>query len=332
MWREKSIEELKRLLIDWEVAYRSGAPKVPDRTYDYVLSLVREKEPDFDPVKYLPVSKEIKVGVDIPDIELIKTEDPSKITGGTPTLKADGVLVKVLNDNGRIIAATRGGIDVTSKILNALGDLKFYPGVTYMEAVYLSDKNDPSLRNAVSGDLMRKTHVLDPDVKFVLIGLRKLGGAWIPGYELNLRHPRIINVPIVKDWKTVITDTKKSYNKIPWDGIVFMNPEPKMALKISSEGAIVKVKEVRWEIGKTGRINPKIKFDPVHLGGVRISSASAHSYDYVQRNGIGPGAIVVINRVGMVIPVITNVIEPAEPSKPNIPYEVRGKHAMYKEV
>lgn len=103
------------------------------------------------------------------------------------------------------------------------------------------------------------------------------------------------------------------------------NPDFMVAFKEMSEDSIaqVKVKEVRWDIARTGYIKPVVVIEPVRLSGVTINHATAHNAKYVKDNRIGPGAVIKLTRSGDVIPYILEVVKPASkaqmPSKSEFP-------------
>ena len=70
------------------------------------------------------------------------------------------------------------------------------------------------------------------------------------------------------------------------------------------------VLEVQWNVSKDGYLKPKVKLEPVFIGGVKIEYATAFNAHFVEQNQIGVGTIVQLIRSGDVIPHILNVIEP----------------------
>jgi len=60
--------------------------------------------------------------------------------------------------------------------------------------------------------------------------------------------------------------------------------------------------DIKIEVGRTGVLTPRAVLEPVHIGGVTISSATLHNADYVIERDIRVGDSVVIKRAGEVIP------------------------------
>lgn len=92
------------------------------------------------------------------------------------------------------------------------------------------------------------------------------------------------------------------------------NPEHAFAFKmvISDQMAEAKVVDVLWEASKTGYLKPRVRIEPIHLGGVRIEYATGFNGKFIQDNHIGIGALIRIIRSGDVIPFIQSIIQPAE--------------------
>jgi DNA ligase (NAD+) len=95
------------------------------------------------------------------------------------------------------------------------------------------------------------------------------------------------------------------------------NPEHAFAFKmvLSDQKAEVKVVDVLWSPSKDGFLKPRVRIEPVNLGGVTIEYATGYNAKFIEDNMIGIGAIVEIIRSGDVIPKILKVIVPAEKAK-----------------
>ena len=95
------------------------------------------------------------------------------------------------------------------------------------------------------------------------------------------------------------------------------NPEHAFAFKmvLSDQKAEVKVVDVLWSPSKDGFLKPRVRIEPVSLGGVTIEYATGYNAKFIEDNIIGIGAIVEIIRSGDVIPKILKVVVPAEKAK-----------------
>lgn len=75
-----------------------------------------------------------------------------------------------------------------------------------------------------------------------------------------------------------------------------------IALKSVGEVAQSSVKEIVWQVGKSGRLSPVINIEPVELSGAVISKVTAHHAGYIVEHGLGKGALMSLKRSGFVIP------------------------------
>ena len=107
------------------------------------------------------------------------------------------------------------------------------------------------------------------------------------------------------------------------------NPEHSFAFKmvLSDQIAEVKVIDVIWTASKDGYLKPRVQFEPIMLGGVKIVQATGFNAKFIVENHIGLGATVSLIRSGDVIPHILDVIKPApEPMLPDVPYVWNATH------
>jgi DNA ligase (NAD+) len=91
-------------------------------------------------------------------------------------------------------------------------------------------------------------------------------------------------------------------------GAVGKGPRYIMAYKFSAEQAVTKIKEVVWQVGRTGALTPTATLEPVAVGGVTISRATLHNMDEIERLGLKIGDTVIIERAGDVIPKVIKVL------------------------
>ena len=102
------------------------------------------------------------------------------------------------------------------------------------------------------------------------------------------------------------------------------NPDHAFAFKmvLSDQIAEAKVIDVIWRPSKDGYIKPKVRIEPIRLGGVRIEYATGFNAAYIKNNKIGVGAMIKLIRSGDVIPYIMETIVPATHVKmPDLSYK-----------
>jgi NAD-dependent DNA ligase len=90
---------------------------------------------------------------------------------------------------------------------------------------------------------------------------------------------------------------------------------------LTEQIAEAKVVDVIWSASKDGYLKPRVRIEPVKLGGVTIEYATGFNGKFIQENWIGIGAIIEIIRSGDVIPYIKSVTMPADKAKmPEVAY------------
>ena len=101
------------------------------------------------------------------------------------------------------------------------------------------------------------------------------------------------------------------------------NPHHAFAFKmvLTDQIAEAKVVDVLWSASKDGYLKPRVRIEPVKLGGVTIEYSTGFNGKFIQENKIGIGAIIEIIRSGDVIPYIKSVTIAADKAKmPEVPY------------
>ena len=107
------------------------------------------------------------------------------------------------------------------------------------------------------------------------------------------------------------------------------NPDYSFAFKmvLSDQMAEAKVVDVIWTPSKDGLLKPRVRIEPIHLGGVQIEYATGFNGAFILNNNIGIGTIIELIRSGDVIPHIKSVTVPApEPKMPLVPYKWNETH------
>lgn len=113
------------------------------------------------------------------------------------------------------------------------------------------------------------------------------------------------SVPFDCDGVVIVVNDLNLWPKL---GIVGKGPRYIMAYKFSAEQATTKVKDVIWQVGRTGVLTPTAVLTPVAIYGVTVSRATLHNLDEIGRLGLKVGDTVILERAGDVIPKVVKVL------------------------
>ncbi len=86
-------------------------------------------------------------------------------------------------------------------------------------------------------------------------------------------------------------------------------PRWAIAYKFEAEECVTTVRDVRWQVGRTGKLTPLADLEPVELAGVTVRKATLNNYGDILRKDVKKGSKVLIRRSNEVIPEILGTVE-----------------------
>lgn len=104
-------------------------------------------------------------------------------------------------------------------------------------------------------------------------------------------------------------------------GATIKAPRWAMAFKYEAEEVTTTIKDVLWQVSRTGKVNPLAVLEPVELAGVTVSRATLNNLDDIARKDVKIGSKVFIRRSNDVIPEILGVAEHFPDSRDILPPE-----------
>lgn len=91
-------------------------------------------------------------------------------------------------------------------------------------------------------------------------------------------------------------------------GTTYKVPRWAIAYKYPPEAKETTLKDVIWQVGRTGVITPMAILEPVKVAGSTISKTTLHNEDFIKEKGLKIGDTVIIQKQGDVIPEVIKVI------------------------
>ena len=268
-------------------------------------------------------------------------EDGRFVRGAT---RGDGVIGEDVTANLRTIAAIPDSIDDPPKRIEVRGEI-YFPRGAFAElneqraSEGLATFANP--RNATAGTIRQ----LDPEVtasRPLSMWSYGIGGhqgvefathseelAWMRSHGFRVNEDisahesadetvercewweqRRESLDFEIDGVVVKVDQRRLWREL---GVTGREPRWAVAWKFPPITATTKLNKIVWNVGRTGRLLPFAMLEPVHVGGVTVSTATLHNEEDLARKDAREGDEVVVTRAGDVIPqVIAPLIQRRE--------------------
>lgn len=200
-----------------------------------------------------------------------------------------------------------------------------------------NEKTFVNPRNAAAGSVRQ----LDPSItaqrrlSFYAYGVGEVVGWNTPSTHSQLLHElSLLGFPICKHYAVVkgpnelvlfYNHVARLRDQLPFDidGVVYkvndrimqkklgyIASEPRWAVahKFPAQEQMTRLLDIQIQVGRTGKLTPVAKLDPVFVGGVTVSNATLHNEDEVERKDVRVGDMVIVRRAGDVIPEVAGVV------------------------
>lgn len=235
--------------------------------------------------------------------------------------------LKLLGEQYPPVVEVRGEVYMPKKGFNAFNE----------KARENAEKLFVNPRNAAAGSLRQ----LDPKItaarplEFCCYSLGRVDGAKLPnkhseilnlfltwGFKINPEMRVVDGIDGCLEYYETLAEKRNSL-AYEIDGIVFkvddielqqqlgfVSRAPRWAIahKFPAQEEMTLLKDVEFQVGRTGAITPVARLEPVFVGGVTVSNATLHNMDEIARLDVHVGDTVIIRRAGDVIPQIVSVV------------------------
>lgn len=298
--------------------YYAGDPIISDEEFDRLADYFK-----YESVGATVESDSVAHAFPMWSLQKCYTDEPLIQLNGEKinTPKLDGAAIALYYVYGTLsLSLTRGdgkrGVDVTEKVQEIVPVfISNKTPILQVVGEVVAPKHIENARNYAAGALNLKDVIefSNRDIHFIAYGLNPtISDTW---YE-------DMGILETYGFKTVTSD---GLEKFPTDGIVYRlnnykdfkslgytskHPRGAFALKERKGGVITRLKDVEWQVGRSGVVSPVAILEPIDIGGAKISRATLHNIKYIEELDLDIGCLVEVVRSGEIIPrVVKRVYE-----------------------
>lgn len=334
-----TLQQIVTLLREASYAYYNGGEsKMDDESYDALVERLKQMDPEhpyLDEVGAPPPQGAVKLPFPMPSLDKIKPGEDSlkrflaNAGGFVLSEKLDGL--SALWYKGKLYLRGDGLVGQDISHLVGIKGLNKTPMAIRGELVVARSEIQALARSWVNGQIHQDTPEPQNMAKIHFVAYELMGTTMKRSQQFEWLAANGFEVP----WYKVASVTeaalaeflqeRRSMSPYDTDGIVVgldtvpksestaakaKNPKDCVAFKmpLAEQSAQTTVREVLWGPSAQGYLIPRLRFDPVKIGGATIEFCTGHNARMIMTGKLGPGAKVVIRRSGDVIPKLDKVL------------------------
>ncbi|MCR5532815.1 MAG: NAD-dependent DNA ligase LigA, partial [Paludibacteraceae bacterium] len=124
------------------------------------------------------------------------------------------------------------------------------------------------------------------------------------------------NLPVATDGIVLKVNNLAQQEEL---GYTAKTPRWAIAYKFPAEKQLTLLKEITYQVGRTGVVTPVANLEPVQLSGTMVQRATLHNEDFIKSLDIRPGDRVWVEKGGEIIPKIVGKENPTALTSPTSP-------------
>ena len=116
------------------------------------------------------------------------------------------------------------------------------------------------------------------------------------------------NLPVATDGIVLKVNNLRQQEEL---GYTAKTPRWAIAYKFPAERQLTKLKQITYQVGRTGVVTPVANLEPIQLSGTMVQRATLHNEDFIRSLDLREGDMVWVEKGGEIIPKIVAVEKPA---------------------